>query len=469
MSTPIRSKSAKTVTSKIDTGLKDRRPISNRTSAPPSTPKNASTLRKSASTSFATPTRPPMTKTSVSSTLSKPTTRKSVPVSPKSRTSTDGKPKMQRAISTGSVGSIGSSTVLDSNEFDNDFEFDKKRQSAASYGGQSADGVAISHTLPLLCGICKQKVKGPVVCPNRHVFCDACLQEWIKRRPQCPTCKVEISPSTPCLPLVGASLETEKDLDLISTEEMQERRERAVMRKTQLTMIMKDYEEEIATLQMSMLKLKEKCERNQMSEPGLMSASLDPMSPNKRATNTRASPYELLKLSQMEIAELQKTIDKLMDENTRVKLEMAAVIEEASQLKSQEDGGLWSESRSSSPSSSRPNSVISKLSGGPAPAIKLKLALAENSRIKSHVADLERENETLTASLSRNEQYIGKIISPFVNVNLNKPSLEMLQRKIKQLESKTGGTDETFDQEESNLSFLSSKSFEEFKRGEVFT
>ncbi|KAJ3119732.1 hypothetical protein HK098_005198 [Nowakowskiella sp. JEL0407] len=131
---------------------------------------------------------------------------------------------------------------------------------------------------------------------------------------------------------------------------------------------------------------------------------------------------------------------------------MAAVIEEASQLKSLEDGALWTEPRSatSSPTMSRRSSVISKLSGGPAPAIKLKLALAENTRMKSHVADLERENETLTASLSRNEQYI-----------------EMLQRKIKHFESKMSEKkDDTFDQEESNRSLLSSKSFDEFKRGE---
>ncbi|KAJ3119733.1 hypothetical protein HK098_005199 [Nowakowskiella sp. JEL0407] len=317
MSTSSRSKNAKNVSSKIDTGLKERRPISHRTSVPPSTKPNSS-LRKTASTSFSTPTRPTLSK-SVSSTTSsiKPITRKSVPISPKSRTSTDAKLKMQRVISTGSVGSIGSSTVIDSNDFDNDFEMEKNRRSV-SFEGQNS--VAISHTLPLLCGVCKQKVKGPVVCPNRHVFCDSCLQEWIKRRPQCPTCKVEISPSTPCLPLVGANMESDKEIDLISSEEMQERRERAVMRKTQLTMIMKDYEEEIATLQMSMLKLKEKCERNQTNEPtltSLVSASLDSMTPSKRVSNTRASPYELLKLSQMEIAELQKTIDKLMDENTR--------------------------------------------------------------------------------------------------------------------------------------------------------
>lgn len=45
-------------------------------------------------------------------------------------------------------------------------------------------------TLPIACQICLGKVKDPCVCPNFHVFCEFCIEIWLEKSKQCPTCRI---------------------------------------------------------------------------------------------------------------------------------------------------------------------------------------------------------------------------------------------------------------------------------------
>lgn len=47
------------------------------------------------------------------------------------------------------------------------------------------------------------QVKQPVICANYHVFCSSCMQMWLKKASQCPSCRVSITPENPCREIIG--------------------------------------------------------------------------------------------------------------------------------------------------------------------------------------------------------------------------------------------------------------------------
>ncbi|KAJ1548544.1 hypothetical protein HK405_002792 [Cladochytrium tenue] len=70
----------------------------------------------------------------------------------------------------------------------------------------SAAAVRVHLTLPLACQVCLQRVRSPVACANRHVFCAGCIDEWLRRRKACPACRCPVTPRQPFLPLLGGPL-----------------------------------------------------------------------------------------------------------------------------------------------------------------------------------------------------------------------------------------------------------------------
>ena len=44
-------------------------------------------------------------------------------------------------------------------------------------------------TLPITCQICLSRVRDPCVCPNLHAFCKCCIDMWLEKSKQCPTCR----------------------------------------------------------------------------------------------------------------------------------------------------------------------------------------------------------------------------------------------------------------------------------------
>ncbi|XP_013405226.1 uncharacterized protein LOC106170046 [Lingula anatina] len=103
-----------------------------------------------------------------------------------------------------------------------------------------ARSATIAFTLPLSCFICLGKVKEPTVCPNNHAFCSTCMEVWLERNNQCPSCRVPITSANPCRKVIGGLNQGEKPEESFSNPEL---------RKARLDMLFRDYEAEIEHLQ----------------------------------------------------------------------------------------------------------------------------------------------------------------------------------------------------------------------------
>uniref|UniRef100_A0A3B3ZZ94 RING-type domain-containing protein n=1 Tax=Periophthalmus magnuspinnatus TaxID=409849 RepID=A0A3B3ZZ94_9GOBI len=121
----------------------------------------------------------------------------------------------------------------------------------------------LSLTLPISCQICLGKVRQPVICANNHVFCSTCMEMWLKKASQCPTCRVPITAENPCREIIGGTNESDHK-ESTST--------RKCLRKTRVELLFREYEDEIEGLIRENEELKNK---NQHLESQLKTA-LDP-------------------------------------------------------------------------------------------------------------------------------------------------------------------------------------------------
>ncbi|ELU17433.1 hypothetical protein CAPTEDRAFT_141660 [Capitella teleta] len=102
------------------------------------------------------------------------------------------------------------------------------------------NSATIAFTLPISCQICLGKVKQPVVCSNQHVFCGPCMDVWLQRNQQCPTCRVPVSNENPVRHVLGGLSSQVDDADKFSNREL---------RRARMELIYKDYEELISQLE----------------------------------------------------------------------------------------------------------------------------------------------------------------------------------------------------------------------------
>lgn len=58
-------------------------------------------------------------------------------------------------------------------------------------------------TLLPICLFLSVQVRQPVICANHHVFCSSCMEMWLKKANQCPTCRVPITAENPCREIIG--------------------------------------------------------------------------------------------------------------------------------------------------------------------------------------------------------------------------------------------------------------------------
>lgn len=85
------------------------------------------------------------------------------------------------------------------------------------------------------------KVKQPAVCPNMHTFCSLCIDIWLEKTKQCPTCRVSITKDNPCRRLLGG-YDSKDDL-LVPTEFSH-----SSTRKARFFSLFQQYEDEITRL-----------------------------------------------------------------------------------------------------------------------------------------------------------------------------------------------------------------------------
>ncbi|XP_068175307.1 ORC ubiquitin ligase 1 [Antennarius striatus] len=189
----------------------------------------------------------------------------------------------------------------------------------------------LSLTLPISCQICLGKVRQPVICANHHVFCSSCMEMWLKKASQCPTCRVPITSENPCREIIGGTNETDHS-DFPSM--------RKCLRKTRGELVLREYEEEIEGLIRENEDLKIK---NQSLESQLKTG-LDPCDINVVQTDDKKiDPYTLedwtnklqaatdicdkLKLDMDRLKETNKALRSqnvdLVQENMRLKAEVA--------------------------------------------------------------------------------------------------------------------------------------------------
>lgn len=85
------------------------------------------------------------------------------------------------------------------------------------------------------------KVKEPVVCPNLHAFCSMCIDIWLEKSRQCPTCRIAINKENPCRKILGG-IDSKDDL-LVPTDFSH-----SSTRKARFNNLFQQYEDEINRL-----------------------------------------------------------------------------------------------------------------------------------------------------------------------------------------------------------------------------
>lgn len=98
-------------------------------------------------------------------------------------------------------------------------------------------------TLPITCQICLGKVKEPCVCPNLHAFCAYCIEIWLEKSNQCPSCRTPINKENPCRRILGG-IENLDDVDMLKPTDFSH----SSARKARFMNLFQQYEDEIMRL-----------------------------------------------------------------------------------------------------------------------------------------------------------------------------------------------------------------------------
>ncbi|KAM3625676.1 uncharacterized protein V6R79_015921 [Siganus canaliculatus] len=173
------------------------------------------------------------------------------------------------------------------------------------------------------------KVKHPVICANHHVFCSSCMEMWLKKASQCPTCRVPITAENPCREIIGGTNES----DHSDSPSM-----RKCLRKTRGELLLREYEEEIEGLIRENEELKAK---NQCLESQLKTA-LDPSSINPVQTDDKkVDPFVLeewtnkLRAATDVCDKVKQDMDKLKEANKALRSQNVDLVQENMRLKAE--------------------------------------------------------------------------------------------------------------------------------------
>ncbi|XP_063068696.1 ORC ubiquitin ligase 1 [Engraulis encrasicolus] len=207
---------------------------------------------------------------------------------------------------------------------------------------QTCQNVTISLTLPMSCQICLGKVRQPVICCNHHVFCSLCMEVWLSKSSQCPTCRVPITPDNPCKEIIGATNEGDDP----QSPSLKRR-----LRKTRGELLLKEYEDEIERLEQENEELRNRNraaetqletllepgaavsvsrtqEEEEEDDDGEQRRGLDPSQMQEWAAKLRAATdlYDKVKQDLEKLREANKTLRAqnvdLVQENMRLKAEV---------------------------------------------------------------------------------------------------------------------------------------------------
>ncbi|XP_020493526.2 ORC ubiquitin ligase 1 [Labrus bergylta] len=187
----------------------------------------------------------------------------------------------------------------------------------------------LSLTLPISCQICLGKVRQPVICANNHVFCSSCMEMWLKKANQCPSCRVPITAESPCREIIGGTNESDHS---------DNPRMRKCLRKTRGELLLREYEDEIEGLIRENEELKMK---NQSLESQLRTA-LDPCSINTVQTDDKKFDPAVLEewTNKLRAAtdvcdKIKQDMDKLKEANKTLRSQNVDLVQENMRLKAE--------------------------------------------------------------------------------------------------------------------------------------
>ena len=107
----------------------------------------------------------------------------------------------------------------------------------------SSSNQNVIQTLPITCQICLSRVKDPCVCSNLHAFCKCCIDLWLEKSKQCPTCRVDINQDNPCRRILGG-IDNNDEIDQLKPIDFSN----SSVRKARYMNIFEQYEDEIERL-----------------------------------------------------------------------------------------------------------------------------------------------------------------------------------------------------------------------------
>ncbi|XP_046716901.1 ORC ubiquitin ligase 1 isoform X2 [Silurus meridionalis] len=171
-------------------------------------------------------------------------------------------------------------------------------------------------------------VRKPTICCNHHVFCAACIELWLQKCSQCPTCRVPITPENPCREIIGATNESG------STESHSVRKH---LRKTRGELLLREYEDELETLLKENEELKS---RNRILESQLK-ASLKPAAPPTSPSDAAHGAALLeetankLRAANELHQNVQQDVDKLKDANKTLRSQNVDLVQENLRLRAE--------------------------------------------------------------------------------------------------------------------------------------
>ncbi|KAL7890534.1 hypothetical protein AOLI_G00000100 [Acnodon oligacanthus] len=194
---------------------------------------------------------------------------------------------------------------------------------------QSCQSVTLCLTLPISCQICLGKVRKPKICSNSHVFCSTCIDVWLQKCSQCPTCRVAITPENPCREIIGATNDSE------SNENHSVKRR---LRKTRGELILQEYEDEIETL----LKENEDLRSKNLSLETQLKTALEPSTLFASQSETEAVDPSLLEQSAKKLKaanelyqKVKQDVEKLKEANKTLRSQNVDLIQENMRLKAE--------------------------------------------------------------------------------------------------------------------------------------
>ncbi len=138
-----------------------------------------------------------------------------------------------------------------------------------------------------------------------HVFCAFCIDIWLEKTKQCPTCRISITNEAPCKRLLGGS-ENQDEVDMLKPTEFSH----AATRKARYLNFFQLYEDEIDRLNKYIDSLNDEITKLKANQNNNNNGNL---------ISTSSPQYDMLHILKTKLQETQTSLDKNLKEKDELK------------------------------------------------------------------------------------------------------------------------------------------------------